>query len=377
MNSDPARRGGGGVWRNVYIHIPFCAAKCGYCAFYSLAGAGSALRGAYLDKLARGLARTKFAAPVETLYLGGGTPNFPTARELERLIGLLRSAVPLAPDAEVSCELNPELLTPEKWDILHGFVTRASLGVQSFSPATREKLQRRCRDRALERALSLLRDRPPRHWNCDLIYGVAGSAPEEWERDLQMGAESGADHLSCYALTPEENSRLGLADAPVADDAAQAELWLATGEFLKQKGFARYEISNYAKEGAECRHNRNVWRGETLLAFGPSASGFDGVDRRTETPDLARWLAGEAPEIDRIAPEHREAEIFAVNLRTVQGWTPELWGAERRTGWAEWRQRAERLRAEHPDWWVVTPERIALTEAGLLFWDSVAEALLP
>jgi len=375
VRSDPVRRGI--VWRNVYIHIPFCAAKCGYCAFYSLPGAGSALRAAFLDKLAHDLERTEFSAPAETLYLGGGTPNYLSSRELDRLIGILRSAVPLAPDAEVSCELNPELLTPEKWDILSAFITRASLGVQSFSALLRDKLWRRCRDRALEQALDLLHTRPPRHWNCDLIYGIAGSAPAEWRRDLELASQCGADHLSCYALTPEENSRLGLADAPVQSDEDQAEQWLATGAILARRGFLRYEISNYAQAGAECRHNRNVWQGQTLLAFGPAASGFDGRDRWTETPDLARWLSGAPPEIDRIAPEHREAEIFAVNLRTAQGWTPELWGDARRIRWEDWRRRAERLREANPAWWIVTPERIALTEAGLLFWDSVAEALLP
>ena len=318
-----------------------------------------------------------FVRPVETLYLGGGTPDFLSEKELSRLLAMLRSHVPLAVDAEISCELNPEALTPDKWELLHSFITRASLGVQSFSPAIREKLGRHCRQEHLERALELVRRNPPPHWNCDLIYGVAGSCREEWERDLRTAASVGADHLSCYALTAEENSRLGLAGTPALGEDEQADWWLRTGRLLAEAGLPRYEISNYARPGAECRHNRNVWRGETLLGLGPSAAGFDGHDRFTEPSSLERWLAGEPPEIDRIAPEHREAEIFAVNLRTAAGWTQEAWGTRRRRGWDFWLEHCARLARREPAWWIVAPERIALTEAGLLFWDSAAEELLP
>ena len=143
-------------------------------------------------------------------------------------------------------------------------------------------------------------------------------------------------------------------------------------------GLTRYEISNYAKSGGECRHNLNVWRGGRLRGFGPSAAGFDGVRRTIEPASLAAWLRGDPPEVDEIPPEERLNEIFAVNLRTVRGWTPELWsGVPNADPWESRLAVAQRAAAEtFPEWFDISPERITLTNSGLLFWNSVAETIL-
>ena len=150
-------------------------------------------------------------------------------------------------------------------------------------------------------------------------------------------------------------------------------------EALAPYGIRRYEISNYARPGSECRHNVNVWRGGLLRGFGPSASGFDGIDRVTEVSDLDSWLVGAPPETDRISRESRLAEIFAVNLRTTAGWTPELWkrvpGAD---SWDARRAAVTRASGNMPrSWWKITPGCIKLSDEGMCFWNTIAEAMLP
>ena len=362
---------------NCYIHLPFCRSKCGYCAFYSEVGVAAATVGAYLDKLERDLAEADLAGRCDTIYLGGGTPTLLSVAELERLFAIIAARLAPAAGCEISIEANPETLDAEKVALLRERVTRISLGVQSFDAALRKRLGRNCSDEAIARALELIRKADFPHWNIDLIYAIPGGNMETWRSDLRRAADAGVDHLSCYSLTPEEGSRLGPFLA--VDDDLACEMYDAVPEVLAPYGIRRYEISNYAKAGAECRHNVGVWRGETLAGFGPSAAGFDGTDRRSEVSDLGAWLAGAPPELDRIPRNARLAEIFAVNLRTVAGWTPKLWAQVPRAD--SWERRfavAEKSAENMPQrWWKISPECIKLSAEGLCFWNTVAEALLP
>ena len=362
---------------NCYIHLPFCRSKCGYCAFYSEVGAAPATVRAYLAKLERDLAEADLKRRCDTIYLGGGTPTLLSVAELKRLFAIIEMR--LAPDrgCEVSIESNPETLDGEKVALLHEHVTRLSLGVQSFDAKLRQRLGRNCSDEAIARALELIRNADFPHWNIDLIYAIPGGNMETWQSDLRRAADAGVDHLSCYSLTPEEGSRLGPFLA--VDDALACDMYDAVPEVLKEYGIRRYEISNYAKAGSECRHNVGVWRGETLAGFGPAAAGFDGADRKSEVSDLGAWLAGVPPELDRIPRNARLAEIFAVNLRTVAGWTPELWA--RVPGADSWEHRVVLVTKSAENmpqrWWKISRECIKLSAEGLCFWNTVAEALLP
>ena len=362
---------------NYYFHVPFCRSKCGYCAFYSEPSASRKAVGAYLDELERRLESGRPYERAETIYIGGGTPTFLSAAQLERLFAMIRRELAPGPRCEITVEANPETLDPAKVALLRGFATRISLGVQSFDAALRLRLGRRCSDAALATAIRLVREAGFPHWNCDLIYAIPGESPAMWRRDLERAAATGADHLSCYALTPEEGASLAVGFA--VDDEAAAAGWLTAGKVLGECGFRRYEVSNYARRGAECRHNLAVWRGGLLRSFGPSAADFDGKVRRTECASLRDWLNGVPPVVDAISAAARMAEIFAVNLRTVSGWTPARW--RRVPGADSWRERlavAERAAAvTKRGYWHLSAERIALTGRGLLFWDSAAEALLP
>ena len=344
---------------NYYIHVPFCAAKCGYCAFYSEAGADTAAIDAYLAHL---IGELESVSPeiVETLYIGGGTPTLLDWSRLERLMEFIRSRFPFAPDAEISIEANPETLDAEKVALLRHYFTRISLGVQSFNADLRKRIGRRCSQEKLRNAIELIRRANFPHWNCDLMYALPGQDRAMWENDLHQAAQLGVDHISCYALTPEENSRLGA--ELVEDDERGVEFYHLAQEVLHRYGIERYEISNYAAPGGVCRHNSSVWRG--------------GVNRIIQTESITGWLNGDAPEIDRIAPELRLNEIFAVNLRTVAGWTPELWAQV--PGADDWTKRLEiagNLQKIFPQDLLISENSIKLTENGLLFWNSIAQEL--
>lgn len=356
---------------NCYIHVPFCASKCGYCAFYSESGADMAHFDAYLDALQKRIV----PETLETLYVGGGTPTVFDLRYLERFIGILQEKFSFVTDSERSIEANPETLTAEKVALLRKFFTRISLGIQSFDPELRGRIGRRCSQEALARAVELIREADFTHWNCDLIYSLPDESMAEWERDLHTAAQSGVDHISCYSLTPERTAILGRSF--VEDDLRERTMYEKAQEILSSYGICRYEISNYAMPDGECRHNVNVWRGGLLRAYGPSASGFDGEVRFTEVESLDLWLDGEVAEIDRISPEARLNEIFAVNLRSVSGWTPELWKAVPfADNWEKRLEKAGKTAKRFPGCLQISQDRIKLSTDGLLFWNDVAADLL-
>ncbi len=358
---------------NCYVHTPFCNGRCGYCAFYSDGAPSEAKVQNWLVRICRQLDELPRNS-CSTIYLGGGTPTLP---DIPVLTELFRHVLPLAKSGcEISMEANPETLTEGKVGFLRERITRISLGVQSFDGGLRKVLGRNCSDAALENALNWIGQAGFPHWNLDLIYGIPGQSLEAWQAELRRAASLGCDHLSCYNLTQEEGARL--AEKMVPDEEDSVAMWKMTGEELARAGIPRYEISNYARPGGECLHNVSVWRGGKLWGIGPSAAGFDGRVRRTEVASLARWLEGVPPEADELSIPERCNEIFAVNLRTAFGWTPELWAQV--PGAEPWAERLERTRAVAaqfpPDFLNVREERIFAGENGLLFWNDVAEAML-
>lgn len=358
---------------NYYIHVPFCAVKCGYCAFYSEAGAALPQIDAYLERLEKELSGVPDER-VETLYVGGGTPTLPDISRLERLIGILSDKLTFVPDAEISIEANPETLDERKIELLRRFFNRISLGVQSFDPGLRERIGRRCSQEKLLAAMEMVRAAAFPHWNCDLMYALPGQSRVMWEEDLHRAGNSGVDHISCYALTPEENALLGA--ELVEDDERGTEFYHIAQQILSSYGIRRYEISNYAKAGCSCRHNLAVWRGGLLRGFGPAAAGFDGENRMIQVESLQAWLAGTPPESDVISREARLNEIFAVNLRTVAGWNQAAWeGVPRADSWEQRLDAAGKLQKIFPECLIVEADNIKLTEKGLLFWNSIAQEL--
>ncbi|MBO5763355.1 MAG: radical SAM family heme chaperone HemW [Lentisphaeria bacterium] len=350
-----------------YLHVPFCRSKCGYCAFYSIANAPEDWRKRYVEKVLEILHRSDFPEEVESVYIGGGTPTLLQTEDLERILEALHRYLPVKKDAEWSIEANPETLTDAKLDCLRRHVNRISVGIQSFQPEKRRLLGRDCSCEAIENALEGIRSRGFPHFNCDLIYAIPGQSMEDFRQDLERAAAAGADHISCYSLTPEEGTRLaGIG----IDEETSAAMWQMAGKVLAEKGFRRYEISNYARPGGECYHNSAVWRGSLLCGIGPAAASYDGTDRTTECADLQQWLNDAPPERDVLPREERLREIFAVNLRTSDGWKKSAFLALPGADETLWRRLTS---VPLPESWLRKgDETYALTEEGMLFWDEAA-----
>ncbi|MDD3153243.1 MAG: radical SAM family heme chaperone HemW [Victivallaceae bacterium] len=368
-------------WRNLYLHWPFCRRKCDYCAFYSEAGVSQKLRTRYFHFMLEELRRfpRTGTARLESVYLGGGTPTLLETEELIEL-GSVIAALPLVPGAEISVEANPETLDETKAAALASFANRLSVGVQSFREAKRRFLGRECSDAAIDRALALGNNFP--EFSCDLIYHAQGESLEDWQDELERALNlPGLTHLSSYSLTVEENTRLAarLGKTFQGDDDLDCDMWRQAGKTAAAHGFERYEISNYAREGHRCRHNANIWKGDTYFGLGAGAASFDGGNRFRQVESIEKFLAGAAPEVDQISPEARLREIAAMELRTSDGWGDDpFWRQRFPALWTNERECAilhdyRSLARQQLSWF---GRDYRLTEEGMLFWNTVAEGLI-
>ncbi|MDG3006576.1 radical SAM family heme chaperone HemW [Paludisphaera mucosa] len=314
--------------RAAYVHVPFCAHKCGYCDFASLAGADH-LADRYLDALERETA-AKLGEPheVDTIFIGGGTPTRLDVAGLERLVATVRRWLPLAPGGEWTVEANPGTLDADKADVLaRAGVDRISLGAQSFQPKLLTALERNHRPEEVGRAVEIVRDRFPR-WSLDLIFGVPGSTLDDWRADLEATLALDPSHLSCYGLVYEKGTALWKQlqrgeVAPVVED-VEREMYELVIDRLESAGLHMYEISNYARPGHESRHNLVYWANDAYWGLGLGAAEYvDGV-RTVNTRDLQAYLkrieAGEAatgPK-EQLDPEARARETAMLMLRRTQ-----------------------------------------------------------
>lgn len=358
-------------YRNLYIHIPFCRTKCDYCAFYSEIGM-EAFFSAYLERLTQALKSAPLADSLDTLYIGGGTPTLPDIYWLEKLVKIL------PPAQESSIESNPETLDKNKVELLADSFSRISTGVQAFSSHYRQILGRDSSSKSIHNALELIANAPFKHRNIDLIYAIGNQSTKDWEQELKTALEYPIDHLSCYALTMEENNRLQ-PNAQLADhDDRESDMAAVTKDILAPR-LQQYEVSNYAKIGAECQHNLNVWSGKTYLGLGSAAASFDGVNRQINSASITDFLNSEVAEVDILPAQERANEVFVMNLRTVAGWSRELWnsnGLKNRPEWETMQNRVLSLAQLYPELWDISSEHVRLSSYGLDFWDSMAAELL-
>lgn len=360
---------------HLYIHIPFCDSKCDYCAFYSETASTKKLKQAFLQKLSHDL--SKHSAELQnlkTIFIGGGTPSALSVSELGQLFSSLSQNIDLSNLSEFSIENNPESLSEEKITLYSKFhVNRISIGVQSFNTEFRKTIGRKASPRNIEQLINQLVNHGIRNINLDLIYGIPGQKLSDWLNDLTQAANLPISHLSAYSLTIEEGAQLA-EDKTVVNDNEAVEMQLKGIEFLKDKGFNRYEISNYCKNGQKCIHNDGVWHGETYLGIGPNAASFDGIDR-FQQPELADWLNGEPPTFDTISPTERAKEIFVIGLRTISGWEinqfEKTYGIELTTLYPYEVKRLTKNNFLKKD-----QNHISPTDKGLLYADYVAVELI-
>lgn len=365
----------------LYIHIPFCKAKCAYCDFYSLAYSEEKMD-AYMAALLRHLEEVAPRAAgmrVDTVYFGGGTPSYLGAVRLCRILQTVLRRYGVTRDAEITLEANPD--SAGDWKELRrlrraGF-NRLSLGVQSTDDALLRRIGRVHTYEQVQQAVKAARQAKFTNLSLDLIYGLPGQTVEDWQRTLADAVALGPEHLSCYGLKLEEGTPLWQQRQTLTlpDDDAQADMYLYTVAALGEMGYEQYEISNFAKPGKASRHNLKYWNMEEYAGFGPGAhSDFGGV-RYGYVRDIDSYIAGKLvlSESENDSTLARDYEYVMLSLRTAAG-------IDRQTFEKRYRQRFQPMETlfeqyEKAGLALPTEGGWRLTPKGFLVSNSIIAAL--
>ncbi len=262
----------------LYVHVPFCLTRCGYCDFNAYAGLGH-LAVRYVDALAAEAdlwADAWTDEPFSSVFLGGGTPTTLATEDLARLLAHMRDRFHVSPDAEVTIEANPDSVDERKLgELLDAGFTRLSMGAQSFDPTVLAALERVHSPASVRRAFEAARAAGHANVNLDLIYGANGETLPSWRRTLEETVALGPEHLSAYALTIEPATPLGrkvvAGVVPGPDPDVQADMFELACEVLSGAGYRHYEVSNWSWPGFECRHNLTYWQRRAYLGLGAGA----------------------------------------------------------------------------------------------------------
>lgn len=373
--------------RGLYLHVPFCTHKCHYCDFYSIVDSRDRQQ-AFTDRLVRELAAmAPLAGHLRTVFVGGGTPSLLRPYLWEQLLTALREHFTLAPDAEFTVECNPETVSDDLMPVLAaGGVNRVSMGAQSFNRDHLATLERRHDPDRLPIAAETVRRAGIGRLSVDLISGVPGQTLDQWHADLTAALALGTEHLSAYTLTYEPGTamtaRLLRGEFAKTDDDLEADMYEHTVATLRAAGLDRYEVSNHARPGAECRHNLAYWRQESWLAAGPSASAHVNGWRWKNTPRLDDYLAGDdegfAPvcELERPDPRRSLMDRLMTSVRLREGVDAPRALADARAFDAEQPLAEAAAACAREGWLEPTPSRWRLTDAGFLFADRVAAELI-
>jgi len=365
----------------LYVHLPYCRSRCGYCAF--VISTDDSSRGEYLDALAREaalLAPEAGGSRFDSLYLGGGTPSLVPSDELARLLAELRRSFLFEDDSEVTLEANPEDVTVELRDAwIRAGIGRVSVGVQSLEDAELSAVGRRHDAAGARRALDRLAG-AGLSISADLILGLPGQTADTFRGNVEGICAAGVDHVSIYLLEAEksrtiEDDRRAHPERYLSDD-EQADSWLEAGEILAARGFAHYEISNWARPGREARHNVKYWIRAPTLGLGVSAHELWGERRRANVSALPAYLAslrdGRRPlALDRpVGDGEATRERIVLGLRLARG-VP----AAEVESWIE-EQGDPRLPGDYADWRAggfLAEEggRLRFTERGFLVSNEV------
>ncbi|MER8186374.1 radical SAM family heme chaperone HemW [Kitasatospora sp. NPDC094015] len=325
-----------------YVHVPYCATRCGYCDFNTytateLRSAGTvASQETYADNLVAEvrLARRVLGAaelPVRTVFLGGGTPTLLPARDLVKMLGAIRDEFGLAPDAEVTTEANPESVDPAYLaELREGGFNRISFGMQSARPHVLALLDRHHTPGRPEACVAEARAAGFDHVNLDLIYGTPGESDDDWRASLEAAVGAGPDHVSAYSLIVEDGTKLAArvkrGELPMIDDDVHADRYLIAEEALAAAGYSWYEVSNWATtEAGRCKHNELYWTGGDWWGAGPGAHSHVGGVRWWNAKHPAAYAQalaeGRTPALGRelLAGEDRRVERILLELRLVDG----------------------------------------------------------
>ena len=376
--TDPAQQRGEPA--GIYVHLPFCKVKCAYCDFYSLAGQDD-LADSYVDALIGEVRAFPEAARynpiVSSVYIGGGTPTHLPPGSVPRVLEAIAQTFALDHGAEITVEANPESATRGRLlEIRGGGANRLSLGAQSFESRLLALMGRPHGPEGPEAAVKAARECGFDNVSLDLIYGLPGQEGKDWRRDLERAAALGPEHISAYLLETDKETPLARAitagGLPEPEQDLVAGLFDITEETLASAGYSRYEVSNWARTGRECRHNLGYWNDRPYVGFGASSHSFYGGRRRACRLSAAEYIDAAAAgiptriDLDDGSRETRLTEAVITALRLSGGADFDLLGARYGTDlWKLFGGALEELSAR--GWAEVARPKVRLTRAGILW----------
>jgi oxygen-independent coproporphyrinogen III oxidase len=381
---------------HLYIHVPFCAQKCAYCAFYSEPASGGLIN-RYVAALIRELEIVAADLRPRTIFFGGGTPSLLSLRQWEQILCAMER-LDLLGATEWTVECNPATVSLDKAKLLRaGGVNRISMGVQSLNEAMLERLGRIHTRPMVFKSFDLLREAGFDNLNLDLMFAIPGQPMQVWQETLAEALAMGSEHLSCYEVIYEEDTPL-FARLHAGEFDEDEDLACAMYEELQASaaaaGFQQYEIANFARDttckskrsttsvpSKACQHNVNYWRGGSFYGLGPSATSYVRGVRTKNWPNTELYCrqiekGNRAIEYrEQLPPLSRAGETAAFGLRLVAGWRFEEFrrttGHDLRNEWAE-----DMRSLTQRGWGRVTPDRFRLTPEGLRFADAAAQLFL-
>ncbi len=370
----------------LYVHIPFCHSICPFCSFAVRRNRATAHSG-YLEALQQELKlrlreSDEVLAPLQTIYVGGGTPSTLTSKEVHQLMQAIRQRWECTADIEIAFECNPEDVTPEYLESLGSTgITRLSLGGQSFQAETLERLQRNHSRAQLLTALEHLHNFGWQNFNLDLMFGIPQQRLEQFQEDVSQALQSQPQHVSLYGLELPANTPFGKdADIQRWSEETQAlseEMYLWAVKTLTQAGWLHYEVSNFARPQHEGRMNQLVWSGQPYLGIGVGAHSFVGNRRWGNVRSLQKYHAslqrGDAPVAfeENLTDSQRANEFLMLQLRQTRGLNLQVW--KERFAPSAWSETYRELLNKWEEVGLVRQEAevLKLTPRGLLVADAL------
>jgi oxygen-independent coproporphyrinogen-3 oxidase len=322
-----------------YIHIPYCAKRCGYCDFNTYtpselkSGDLDSLSSSYIDSAIKEIemaAQVVGSATIPSIFFGGGTPSLLPAAQLARVIEAIRGRFTLDKDIEITLEANPDSLTQEFLDeIKSAGATRISMGMQSAVGSVLKVLDRTHNPESVGRAVSMVRAAGFKHVSVDLIYGSPGETIDDWRRSLEYALALDINHISAYALIVEKGTKLAAqinrGELTMPPDDQSADKYLLADQLFEAAGFNWYELSNWSKPGGQCRHNIAYWDGSFWWGVGAGAHSYLNGKRWWNVKHPSSYqekiLQGQSPELSHeiLTPENLSDEFIMLQIRRREG----------------------------------------------------------
>ena len=303
----------------VYIHIPFCNYICAYCDFCKVFYNNKYVN-KYFNALEKEIKNNYKGEKISSLYIGGGTPSSLSTDELNKLFNILK-IFKITNDCEITFEANPDSLTKDKIRILKEFgVNRVSLGVETISKKLQKTLDRKTDKKIVITCINNLREANINNINLDLIYAIKDETLEDLKKDLEFLISLNVPHISTYSLIIENNTKLKIINTKNIDKSLDRKMYDIISEILKNKGYIHYEISNFAKDGYQSKHNLKYWNNLEYYGFGVGASGYLENVRYTNTKSITNYIDGKTILYkEKLSIKDKIFYEIMLNLRTNRG----------------------------------------------------------